>query len=469
MQTDRRLEPIPARLADPSKTADSVLVGIGILLGFCLVGLTHAETYLEQHRHGVAVELGAGISDQAEFEEDVNAAPAHRKLGFLGLLSVAAYCFYTSPSNTRIQLSMMLFWMACSLLVVMSSYFWSFSRNETARELVRIVAYAGVAYSFARRFQPRELLKVLAIMAMVSVAAACAVDVAMGGRPWQPDYRLHGTLHSNLLAHQALVVMLIAFTLYKTSSRPTVWKSVFAAMLAVVILTKTRGALASSLIGLTAIVMVGQSFRSFIMVVSLAGVALSAGALLVLTVSSHAQQRLSETAALGRSEGVGTLTGRIPLWEAVLDESKDNRLKGYGYGAFWNTDRTTKLAKQLDWFPGHSHSAYVQTVLDVGYFGAAMVLMLVLAALVRSALMYFATGEPAYRFVFGLLCAGLVDGFVEVSFVYPRELGLFVGVALFMLIVRHPQQDQTEVEEVHGGVESLRTVRMEWQSPQPAY
>ena len=441
---------------------------VGCLLGLCLIGLTHAEIYLEQHEDGVSVELGAGMQDQEKFEENVNAAPVYRKLGFLGLLAIAAYCFFTSPRDVVIQPSIVLLLMACCLLVVMASFFWSASRAETGRELVRIVAYAGVAYAFARRFQPRELLTVLMLMAMVSVLAACAVDVAMGGfRPWTSNFRLHGTLHSNLLAHQALIALFVAFALYQTSAKPWVWKSIALAMLSVILLTKTRGALASALLGLATIAMVGRQIRSVLLLTSTAVTLLLAGALLIVMMGSEVQQRLQQTAALGRSEGVGTLTGRVPLWQAILKESKNDRWKGYGYGAFWNSDRTIKLSKRLDWFPGHSHSAYLQTVLDIGYLGAAMILMLVFTAIVRATLLLRSTGDPAYKFVIGLLMAGLIDGVVEVSFVYPRELGLFVAIALFMLVVKHPQREvaPATAEELPAATQA----GLAWRRTQPAY
>ncbi len=471
-------KPVPATMAAidrnhalanvSAETSQAFLITIGFLLGLCMIGLTHADIYLAQHEEGVAVELGAGIQDQAKFEENVNAAPVYRKLGFLGLLAIAGYCLFTAPRGVVIQPSIVLLLMGSCLFVVMASYFWSSGRQETGRELVRILAYAGVAFSFARRFQPRELLKVLMLMAMVSVLAACAVDVVVGGfKPWAADYRLHGTLHSNLLAHQALIALFVAFALYQTSAKPWVWKSIFLAMLAVIVLTKTRGALASAIFGLTAITMVGRPFRSLLLLVSTVGTVLIAAALLIVMMGSETQQRLQETAMLGRSKGVSTLTGRIPLWQAVLKESKDNRWKGYGYGAFWNTDRTTKLSKQLDWFPGHSHSAYIQTVLDMGYIGAVLILMLVFAALVRAALLLRATSDPSYKFVFGLLMAGLIDGIVEVSFVYPRELGLFVAVTLFMLVVSHPQRDATPAIEQDLPSEPLP--EFPWRRALPAY
>ncbi len=454
-------------IAAKAETSQALVLTVGFLLGLCLIGLTHADIYLDQHKHGVAVELGAGMQDQAKFEEDVNAAPVYRKLGFLGLLAIAAYCLVSAPRGVVLQPSIVMLLIGCCLAMVMASFFWSSGRQETGRELIRIVAYTGVAFAFARRFKPHELLKVLMLMAGVSVLAAALVDVAMGGfRPWSGDYRMHGTLHSNLLAHQALIALFVAFALYKNSSKPWIWKAVLLAMLSVIILTKTRGALASAIVGLTAIAVLGRSFSSLMLAVSSLGTLVLAGALLVVMMGPEVQQRLQEAAVLGRSEGVGTLTGRLPLWKAVLKESKDNRLKGYGYGAFWNSDRTIKLSKQLDWFPGHSHSAYIQTMLDTGYLGAGLILTLVFAALARAVMLLRATGDPSYKFVFGLLLAGLVDGIVEVSFVYPRELGLFVAIALFMLLFAHPQREAAPVPEEDSHTASPE---LAWRRTQPAY
>ena len=105
-------------------------------------------------------------------------------------------------------------------------------------------------------------------------------------------------------------------------------------------------------------------------------------------------------------------------------------------------------------------------MLDTGYLGAGLILMLVFAALARAVLRLRATGDPSYKFVFGLLLAGLVDGIVEVSFVYPRELGLFVAITLFMLLFTHPQCEAVPVPEEDSPTASPE---LAWRRTQPAY
>ena len=155
---------------------------------------------------------------------------------------------------------------------------------------------------------------------------------------------------------------------------------------------------------------------------------------------SQFQSGLHDVATLGRSEGLGTLTGRIPLWEALWEESQGYQWKGFGFGAFWSVDRSIRLHDYLKWYPRHSHSAYMHVFLDLGVVGLLLVLSLAVTCLAAAMKAYRQTRDPAYKFFFGLLMAGLLDGFIEISYVSPRELGLFVGIAIMGLIVIHPSR-----------------------------
>jgi O-antigen ligase len=163
----------------------------------------------------------------------------------------------------------------------------------------------------------------------------------------------------------------------------------------------------------------------------------SVGLVFVLA-DSGLQSRAENALLLGRSEGATTLTGRLPLWAALWEKSEGRRWLGFGYGAFWTVDRMRELNKDLGWYPGHSHSAYLHTMLDIGLVGAALMLSLAGAGVWQARRLVHRTGEPAYKFVLGLLAAGFVDGLVVVSFVYPRGLGLLLAMALFVLMTRHP-------------------------------
>ena len=332
--------------------------------------------------------------------------------------------------------------------MVASSFLWSADWRHTAREFVRIVAYAFVALSMALRFRPQRLCLVLTLAIAGSVLAACAASMLAGNfRPWVSGFRLHGTLHSNLLAHQSLVVLLIGVALLPSARNSWFWRAVVLAMLSVILLTKTRGALASAIIGITAIKLVGRPAWSIAFAGSLLATFLLGVALVVAMAGSQIQDQLGEILILGRSEELGTLTGRIPLWEAVWEESAGRRWQGFGYGAFWSIDRTEDLSKELQWFPRHAHSAYMHTILDLGYVGVELLLTLVATCLVAALRMFRATGDTAYKFYFAFLATGLVDGFVEIAYVSPRELGLFVSIVIMGIVVFHPPQHSDETRE----------------------
>lgn len=434
-----------------SKSKTGVLpwpeIVVGCLFACCIVALTHDPANLTTDAEE-SVEAGRGMEDIEKFHKNVNAAPLHRKLGFLGLLSLGGYCFFTAPRNTSFRNYAVILGIVACLTWLAASFLWSDDWRHTAREFVRIAAYACVAFSFALRFGPRQICLVIMIGLAGSVFAACSASVLSGiFRPWASDFRLHGTLHSNLLAHHALVVLLIAVALSVSSRNVWFWRSLVIAIFMVIILTKTRGALASAIVGVTAIKLIGKPLWSIALVSSLLGCCLLAFALLVSISGSQAQQKLADVVVLGRSKGVTTLTGRIPLWQAVWHESRGRRMQGYGYGAFWSIERTEKMFKELQWYPRHSHSAYVHTIMDLGYIGVSLVLALVFACLVASLKAFRASGDVAYTFFFGFLAAGLLDGFIEISYVSPRELGLYVSMVMMSLIIAHPTDGESETVE----------------------
>src|SRR6202022_4141759 len=70
-------------------------------------------------------------------------------------------------------------------------------------------------------------------------------------------------------------------------------------------------------------------------------------------------------AVLGRDD---TLTGRTPLWSAVVHSIQERPLLGYGYAAFWmpKSPDSSDVISAVGWLSGHSHNG----CLDVGLVGA---------------------------------------------------------------------------------------------------
>ena len=79
------------------------------------------------------------------------------------------------------------------------------------------------------------------------------------------------------------------------------------------------------------------------------------------------------TSLLGKD---GTLTGRVDLWNVVLPYGHQKPWLGYGYGAFWNeaSPMTQEIWRQLNSYkPPHAHNGWIETYLELGLVGCAVV------------------------------------------------------------------------------------------------
>ena len=150
--------------------------------------------------------------------------------------------------------------------------------------------------------------------------------------------------------------------------------------------------------------------------------------------------------SLGKS---GTLTGRIPVWDAIYDYAFSQRpLLGYGYSAFWVSEfeytARVHVYDALKYRVPHSHNAYVEARLDLGYVGAVMFLI----AFVQTALttlMRLRSSIGAY-FAVPACCAILLVGAVEVS---PFSVANWTGF-FFVLITAKMTLTPSHADRVSG-------------------
>ena len=200
------------------------------------------------------------------------------------------------------------------------------------------------------------------------------------------------------------------------------------------ILTKARTALFTVFAGVVAIHVVGRPARQWMFFAASAATVVAIG-LLGASALGISDPRIQNFANLGRSDDVGDLTGRLPLWNFVWHETAGHRLQGFGWGAFWLTDRVKSAREALHWFPHHSHNAYLQVVVNLGLVELATVVAIGLMALRRAASLVGRTGLPEAIALVAILVAIFVNGMAESAFVMPRDMGLFAAVAVFSLMV----------------------------------
>ena len=425
---------------------------IAAVLSAALIGLNHDPQYASASGQD-QVEEGRDEDAKAVMEDGLGVAAAGRLIGFALLIGVGGFCLVTLPRDTRFRLDSLSLLIALTLIWALASVAWSVEPGTTVRELIRLVVYAAVAAALALRFDLRTLCFVLAAALAGSVGTAVAYEVATGGfKPWHADYRLTGSMHSNILAVQAAVVALVAYAFaLQPGKRAAFCWALFAAALSVVILTKARTALFTVVAGIVAIHVVGRPARRWMFLFSCAATLLSIALLGATAFGISDEHGIQSAANLGRSDDPGDLTGRLPLWKFVWHESAGRHLEGFGWGAFWLTERVKSARDALHWFPHHSHNAYLQIIVNLGLVELAMLLAIGLIALRRAASLVRRTGLAEASALVAILVAIFVNGTAESAFVMPRDMGLFAAAAVLSLIVVRPGQHVSDDRSEFAG------------------
>ena len=80
-----------------------------------------------------------------------------------------------------------------------------------------------------------------------------------------------------------------------------------------------------------------------------------------------------------------TLTGRIPVWNFLLEKLSEKPLLGYGHNAFWKTlSNDTGYLYSFNWKVGHAHNGFLEVALSVGIIGLLLFLLSFTIAYIRA-------------------------------------------------------------------------------------
>jgi len=375
-----------------------------------------------------------------KFEQDVTAALPERKVAFVVAALLAAYCIATAGRVVDWQSSTIVTLAVMSVGWIAASWLWSVEPGETAREMVRLTVFTALVYGLSIRFTPREICRILLVTSILTVVLAISM-IPLLGQQVSADgaYRLGGTLHPNPLARFALMIAIPALAYARDLPKGRwQWLALVVIALIVIQLTRSRTALASCLAGLAAVLLVGQELRRLVLPASILVTVGAIGMVALGLLGQSGIAGLGNAAAMGRKDQVSSLTGRLPLWAALLDHSKDRRLIGAGYGAFWNAkmNETIHNDRRVNWYAGHAHSCYVELLVNIGLVGVSLVVALGVFSLGRAIRLARSTGQVEYVILAGLLCAAFVNGVAESGFILPRELAIVSALMTFIIAQR---------------------------------
>jgi O-antigen ligase len=392
-------------------------------------------------RFDEVVTAGGQLDKQATAESELSGGAFQRKLGLAVLLMAGGLALVGHKTNPHLQISLLTS-LVCALLAwTAASFLWSAEPTRSLREELRLATYVFVAIAIVRRFDIHEVLGMFLCVCLFAIAADVAADLRAGTfRPWTPDFRMGGALHPNHVGRLGAIVALFGIA---GMWQPR-WRRLAVLLLVggsgVVVLSLSRSALISLVAGAAAMWALGMSGRRialyFSFLVAAFGVALGVIAICPATL----QQELLNVALMGRSEDAGSFTGRVPLWLEMWKDGAGHRLQGFGYGAYWTADRNYELAQAVGWYASHSHSVYMELLIDLGVVGLLLALAVAVLSIAQYSQRLAATGRFEYRFFGALFVCALANGFFEVNFIWPRLEGLFLGMAVLLLFMQPQTQ-----------------------------
>ncbi len=432
---------LPAISAETEKSRFLSPAGWGVAVAlFCMfVGMVHDFRSIGKSQDEVHAEA---IESVTRFEKDVSEALPERKLAFILSALIAGYCLATRRNDVVWQSPLVGGLFLISLLWIFSSLAWSVSPGMTVRALIRVFVYAGLVFGLAVRFTPAELCRILVVISTITVLECVAYELIVGSHESDDgSRRLGGTLHPNPLARYTMIMGICGLGYAKLKSA-TRWKWIALVVFALVAiqLTKSRTGLASCLAGLAAVQFIGQDFRKAFFPAALLGLLL-AGALIVIGLRGDSGvSGIGSAATMGRGEDVESLTGRLPLWDVILDQAKGREILGFGYGAFWNNTVNEIIFSELFWYAGHSHNSYLEILVNIGIVGLSLVVLLGMATFVRASKLAYSTSRPEYAIFAAILVAAFVNGIAESGFVLPRELAIVPALLSLAVAQKPPPQ-----------------------------
>ena len=137
---------------------------------------------------------------------------------------------------------------------------------------------------------------------------------------------------------------------------------------------------------------------------------------------------------LGRTNGgaVGTLNGRVPLWNECIQYVAARPLLGYGYDAFWDPSHVSHIWRDQGWAMTTAHNGYIEMLLGLGLIGGGAYVLILAVALYKVRATCKRSGSLEGAFAYAALVCICSSFFLES---YNRGISL-PGFILLVLLAR---------------------------------
>ncbi len=138
-----------------------------------------------------------------------------------------------------------------------------------------------------------------------------------------------------------------------------------------------------------------------------------------------------------------SFTGRVPLWQGLLEIGGRSPVTGYGFASFWlGPDRVEEIWSRVNWTPTTAHNGYIDIFLDLGIVGLILLLLL-LAQTYRNIGRTYENAPGLSRLKIVLFTMAVFHNFTESSFGKPFS-PIWLLFLLTAIVIWRSTQGQAE-------------------------
>ncbi len=406
----------------------------GVLVLLLAAAAIGAAFFLAEHDHSLSLKELVD-PDSGNEERSVNEGNMQRRLGY-GLLLAVGLCGLAGARQKAYRLRGFLPVALLSCLVwCLASITWSADVSLTIRRTGLLFCFAVGALGVGRCFTLRQLCILCVTISGAYLLIGLADELAQGVfQPALADYRFSGHVHPNLQASFCAAICLGSLCLLdRPGPLRYAWMAYAVLGLVFLLLTKSRTATVALVAGCAVIALFRVPRRRGLAYGLTAAWLLSAAVLAASMAGIDLERNVLATILIGRTDSAMSLTGRVPLWHHLLATVNDRILTGFGLGAFWTPQHIHLASAVVGSGITHAHSAYIETVLNLGIVGLIAYLLAAGAAVREVFSRCRMNSEGGTLFLAALMIFGLVHALTEALFVSSSFVPFFAACGLSRL------------------------------------
>ncbi len=141
------------------------------------------------------------------------------------------------------------------------------------------------------------------------------------------------------------------------------------------------------------------------------------------------------------------MTGRTEIWSLAMQSVARHPLLGYGISGFWSVaDDSLRIRSIIGWDTPYAHNGYIDTALQLGLIGLALLIGMILLAIVRQMQQLRRSPDTETKWPLMVILFSLLYSLTETDFLYTNWIfWILLVTAVCLSGLTQPQEQRNEI------------------------